>query len=79
MHMWTCWASAPLSKSWMDALERLSMGEEVDLRPLVEGYGAGVDTPVSDVYIELAKQFPEAKVGGLGELGPRDALAKTDG
>lgn len=64
MHMWTCWASAPLSKAWMEACERLSMGENVDeqLRQLVQAYGSGVDTPVSDVYIELARVFPEAKV-----------------
>lgn len=58
----------------MEACERLSMGENVDeqLRALVEGYGSGVDTPVSDVYIELARVFPEAKVCMIEETKALD-------
>ncbi|ORY90767.1 P-loop containing nucleoside triphosphate hydrolase protein [Leucosporidium creatinivorum] len=62
-HMFECWNSAELSKQWMVACRRIAEGDKnVDLRPLVEGFGSGVDTPVSDVFIELAEQFPEAKV-----------------
>lgn len=64
--MFECWNSAELSKQWMVACCRIAEGDKnVDLRPLVEGFGSGVDTPVSDVFIELAEQFPEAKMSPL--------------
>lgn len=63
LHMFELWQSAELSKQWMHACARIADGEKnVDLRPLVAGFGSGVDTPVSDVFIELAEQFPQAKV-----------------
>lgn len=78
LHMFDLWQSAEQSKQWMVACRRIAEGEKVDLRPLVAGYGSGVDTPVSDVFIELAEQFPEAKVGSeLFSFGRADLSSQV--
>lgn len=54
------------SKKWAKVFAGIARGdEEVDVSSVVEGYGSGVDAPFSDCYLELAKQYPEAKVGRL--------------
>lgn len=51
-----------MSKDWVNAYKKIEDGEKVDLRPLVQGHQSGVDSPVSDLYLEMAQQFPNAKV-----------------
>ncbi|ORY82358.1 P-loop containing nucleoside triphosphate hydrolase protein [Leucosporidium creatinivorum] len=61
-HMYEVLLLTDRSKQWISAFQQLERGETVDWRPIFAGYQSGVDSPVGDVYIELAKQFPEAKV-----------------
>lgn len=61
-HMYEMLLSAQVSKEWIGAFEQLERGETVDFGPILAGYGCGVDSPIGDVYVQLAKQYPEAKV-----------------
>jgi hypothetical protein len=61
-HMYEVLLRTERSKQWISAFQQLERGETVDWRPIFAGYQSGVDSPVGDVYIEVAKQFPEAKV-----------------
>lgn len=53
---------AQRAKDWLGAFEALKKGEKADYDELLKGYKAGVDAPVSEVYLDLVKRDPELKV-----------------
>jgi hypothetical protein len=61
-HMVESFAHPERFSLWNDAVRRKERGDQIDWRPLLNGYQATVDWPAAFFWRELAEAHPEAKV-----------------